>query len=81
MGRGQWTHWRRGHAQGWTLELGPIVRLGVTWNRSYKHWDGSLNGATLGTFGDAEAAKAAVVSLAAERLEASLSAVEAFRCR
>jgi hypothetical protein len=63
MGRGEWTRWGRGSAEGHGFEIGDILRYSVTRVRAIggDRFEARLNAAMLiGSFATVDEAKAAV---------------------
>ena len=71
MGKGEWTRWGRGSAEGYGFEIGDMLRYGVTRVRAIggDRYEARLNEAMLiGSFATVDEAKAAVEAHARQEM-------------
>lgn len=78
MGYGKWTRWGQGSCEGYGLEIGDLIRLGVMATPDKTSWQASLNGTSLGRYDTFEAAVARCEDIARSSMKTAGEHWQAF---
>jgi len=77
MALGKWSRWGRGICEGYTLELGSILRADIVWRE--RHFTTSVNGISCGTHDTFEDAVKAVEKDVRYHVQFFLESLEKYR--
>lgn len=79
MGYGIWSRWGQGSCEGYGLQIGDLIRLGVTASPDRTRWQANLNGTSLGDYDTFDAAIARCEEVADRSMKSALEHWQIFQ--